>query len=135
MSNLASFKTIGGVMKKFLLLVALIFSFVFDANADETTTVICKIVDYTHSLGGPMITIVIIGAALLAIFGRMPWPALFALGAFTAVFFGAPKIVTTIAPGVAETCVSCSSTQEMYNGACVNKCPRGKTRNGSGQCT
>ncbi|QMV47408.1 TrbC/VirB2 family protein [Wolbachia pipientis] len=45
-----------------------------------------------------MITIVIIGAALLAIFGRMPWPALFALGVFTAVFFGAPKIVAAIAP-------------------------------------
>ncbi|WCR53801.1 MAG: hypothetical protein PG981_000823 [Wolbachia endosymbiont of Ctenocephalides orientis wCori] len=121
-------------MKKFLLLIALIFSFVLDANADETASVICKIVDYTHSLGGPMITIVIIGAALLAIFGRMPWPALFALGAFTAVFFGAPKIVNTIAPGVAGTCVSCSSTQEMYNGQCVNKCRSNQTRNGSGQC-
>ncbi|WP_114517700.1 TrbC/VirB2 family protein [Wolbachia endosymbiont of Cylisticus convexus] len=83
-------------MKNFLLLVALILSFAFDANADETSTVICKIVQYTQGLGGPMITIVIIGAALLAIFGRMPWPALFALGAFTAVFFGAPAIAKTI---------------------------------------
>ncbi|MDG7057050.1 MAG: TrbC/VirB2 family protein [Wolbachia endosymbiont of Penenirmus auritus] len=84
-------------MKKFLLLVALIFSFAFDANAaDETSGVICSIISYTQSLGGPMITIVIIGAALLAIFGRMPWPALFALGAFTAVFFGAPAVVTAI---------------------------------------
>ncbi|MFP3030492.1 MAG: TrbC/VirB2 family protein [Wolbachia sp.] len=86
-------------MKKFLLLVALIFSFAFDANADETSTVICKIVQYTQGIGGPMITIVIIGAALLAIFGRMPWPALFALGAFTAVFFGAPVVVSKITPG------------------------------------
>ncbi|WP_395462738.1 TrbC/VirB2 family protein [Wolbachia endosymbiont of Cantharis cryptica] len=93
-------------MKKFLLLMALILSFAFDAKAagntsppkDETSTVICKIIDYTHSLGGPMITIVIIGAALLAIFGRMPWPALFALGAFTAVFFGAPAVVKAIKP-------------------------------------
>ncbi len=52
-----------------------------------------------------MITVVIIGAALLAIFGRMPWPALFALGAFTAVFFGAPKIVTAIAPGTVQACI------------------------------
>ncbi|MFP3027114.1 MAG: TrbC/VirB2 family protein, partial [Wolbachia sp.] len=51
-----------------------------------------------------MITIVIIGAALLAIFGRMPWPALFALGVFTAVFFGAPKIVKAIAPGTVQAC-------------------------------
>ncbi|MDG7057051.1 MAG: TrbC/VirB2 family protein [Wolbachia endosymbiont of Penenirmus auritus] len=87
-------------MKKFILFVALIFSFAFDASAADNTTegVICKIVDYTHKLGGPMITIVIIGAALLAIFGRMPWPALFALGAFTAVFFGAPAIITAIKP-------------------------------------
>lgn len=85
-------------MIKFLnvLIVTLIFSFAFDANADETTGVICKIVDYTKTLGGPMITIVIIGAALLSIFGRMPWPALFALGMFTAVFFGAPAIVKAI---------------------------------------
>ncbi|APR99181.1 TrbC/VirB2 family protein [Wolbachia endosymbiont of Folsomia candida] len=79
-----------------ILIVALIFSFAFDANADETTTTICNIVDYTKTLGGPMITIVIIGAALLSMFGRMPWPALFALGMFTAVFFGAPAIVKTI---------------------------------------
>ena len=92
-------------MKNFLLLVALILSFAFDnafADAvtdDATTNTICKIVGYTHGIGGPMITIVIIGAALLAIFGRMPWPALFALGAFTAVFFGAPVVVSKIVPG------------------------------------
>lgn len=95
-------------MKNFLLLVALILSFAFDANADTSPTfvdkndttslVICKIIGYTHGIGGPMITIVIIGAALLAIFGRMPWPALFALGAFTAVFFGAPVVVSKITP-------------------------------------
>ncbi|WCR59776.1 MAG: hypothetical protein PG978_001224 [Wolbachia endosymbiont of Ctenocephalides felis wCfeF] len=96
-------------MKKFLLLAALIFSFAFDANADATSGVICKIVNYTHSLGGPMITIVIIGAALLAIFGRMPWPALFALGAFTAVFFGAPAVVTAIT-GKATTCTQAGCT-------------------------
>ncbi|MGL9717918.1 MAG: TrbC/VirB2 family protein [Wolbachia sp.] len=83
-------------MKKFLLLMVLILFSAFDANADDTSDVICKIVSYTHGLGGPMITIVIIGAALLAIFGRMPWPALFALGAFTAVFFGAPAVVKAI---------------------------------------
>ncbi|WP_434732657.1 TrbC/VirB2 family protein [Wolbachia endosymbiont of Zygogramma bicolorata] len=64
-----------------------------------TSNTICKIVGYIQSLGGPMITIVIIGAALLAIFGKMPWPALFALGAFTAVFFGAPVVVSKIVPG------------------------------------
>lgn len=91
-------------MKKILLIIGLIFSFAFDANAadvgddDVTSNTICKIVGYAHGIGGPMITIVIIGAALLAIFGRMPWPALFALGAFTAVFFGAPAVVSKIVP-------------------------------------
>ena len=102
MSNLALLRTIGGVMKKFLLFMALIFSFALEANAavtdDVTSNTICKIVGYSHSIGGPLITIVIIGAALLAIFGRMPWPALFALGAFTAVFFGAPAVVSKIVP-------------------------------------
>ncbi|MDG7056164.1 MAG: TrbC/VirB2 family protein [Wolbachia endosymbiont of Meromenopon meropis] len=101
-------------MKKILLFIALIMSFVFDASAakqskpqgDETSEVICSIVKYTQSIGGPMITVVIIGAALLAIFGRMPWPALFALGAFTAVFFGAPKIVTAIVPDTVQACTS-----------------------------
>ncbi|WP_349967886.1 TrbC/VirB2 family protein [Wolbachia endosymbiont of Armadillidium arcangelii] len=103
-------------MKNFLLLVALILSFAFDASAaglDATSAVICKIMGYTHGLGGPMITIVIIGAALLAIFGRMPWPALFALGAFTAVFFGAPVVVSKIAPDAASKCETCPAGQTL----------------------
>ena len=107
-------------MKKFLLLAALIFSFAFDANAnananelDATSAVICSIINYTQGLGGPMITIVIIGAALLAIFGRMPWPALFALGAFTAVFFGAPAVVSKIAPNTASKCETCPPGQTL----------------------
>ncbi|WCR58298.1 TrbC/VirB2 family protein [Wolbachia endosymbiont of Ctenocephalides felis wCfeJ] len=96
-------------MKNFLLLVALVLSFAFDASADDTKDntekVICNIISYTKTLGGPMITIVIIGAALLAIFGRMPWPALFALGAFTAVFFGAPAVVNALMGEDKKICV------------------------------
>ncbi|WP_343289484.1 TrbC/VirB2 family protein [Wolbachia endosymbiont of Encarsia formosa] len=121
-------------MKNFLLLVALILSFAFDVHADETSAVICKIVDYAQGIGGPMITVVIIGAALLAIFGRMPWPALFALGAFTAVFFGAPKIVNVIAPNIAGTCINCASDQEMYGNQCVPKCTGDTRRNTVGAC-
>ncbi|RDD34451.1 TrbC/VIRB2 family protein [Wolbachia endosymbiont of Cylisticus convexus] len=109
-------------MKNFLLLVALILSFAFDANADETSTVICKIVNYIHGLGGPMITIVIIGAALLAIFGRMPWPALFALGAFTAVFFGAPVVVSKIVPDgmfCKDGAIVCPTGKTLTNGKCT----------------
>ncbi|QTP61882.1 MULTISPECIES: TrbC/VirB2 family protein [unclassified Wolbachia] len=114
-------------MKNFLLLVALILSFAFDARADldATSAVICKIMGYTHGIGGPMITIVIIGAALLAIFGRMPWPALFALGAFTAVFFGAPAVVSKIAPGTASRCETCTGNQTLKEdpaGSGIYKC-------------
>ncbi|WP_395461476.1 TrbC/VirB2 family protein [Wolbachia endosymbiont (group A) of Therophilus tumidulus] len=108
-------------MKKFLLLVAIILSFAFDARADETSTVICKIVQYTQGIGGPMITIVIIGAALLAIFGRMPWPALFALGAFTAVFFGAPAVVSKITPDgtfCQNGAIACPTGKTLTNGKC-----------------
>ncbi len=53
---------------------------------------------------------------LLAIFGRMPWPALFALGMFVAVFFGAPQIVTK----VTEKEVCCLfKGQTLENGKCV----------------
>jgi type IV secretory pathway VirB2 component (pilin) len=61
-----------------------------DSDLDATTKVIRNIIKYVWGIGGPLMTIVIIGAALLAIFGRMPWRALFALGVFCAVCFGAP---------------------------------------------
>ncbi|WP_168464266.1 TrbC/VirB2 family protein [Wolbachia endosymbiont of Ctenocephalides felis wCfeT] len=102
-------------MKKILLLIALIFSVAFDATAstadkksiyenDATFGTICKIITYIQDLGGPIITIVLIGAALLAIFGRMPWPALFALGAFVAVFFGASAVISRVMPKGGVTC-------------------------------
>ncbi|MFP3021012.1 MAG: hypothetical protein ACEY3F_06900, partial [Wolbachia sp.] len=47
------------------------------------------------------------------IFGRMPWPALFALGAFTAVFFGAPAVVSKIAPGTASKCETCTGNKTL----------------------
>ncbi|WP_434732259.1 TrbC/VirB2 family protein [Wolbachia endosymbiont of Zygogramma bicolorata] len=79
-----------------ILFVVLIFSYAFDAHADGATDVMCNVIGYVHGIGGPMITVVVIGTSLLAIFGRMPWPSLFSLGMFVAVFFGAPKIATAI---------------------------------------
>ncbi|WP_264329116.1 TrbC/VirB2 family protein [Wolbachia endosymbiont (group A) of Andrena hattorfiana] len=71
-----------------------------DPDMDDTTKVICNIIGYVWGIGGPLMTVVIIGAALLAIFGRMPWPALFALGMFCGVFFGAKTIITKIMPNI-----------------------------------
>jgi len=125
----------------FTLFVILIFFNILDAQADETVDVICNVVSYIQGIGGPLFTVVIIGASLLAIFGRMPWPALFALGMFIAVFFGASKIVTAITGEGA----CCLEGQIMKNGKCVNdsrgggttskrKCPAGSVLGSGNRC-
>jgi len=92
-----------------ILVVVLLLSFSTVAVADDETTgdatadVICNIIGYIWNIGGPVMTVVIIGAALLAIFGRMPWPALVALGIFCGVFFGAKTIVEKIVPANSKT--------------------------------
>ncbi|WP_341807786.1 TrbC/VirB2 family protein [Wolbachia endosymbiont (group E) of Neria commutata] len=101
------------IKKKFsIFLIILLFSFSHSSGAntqnkvddiksgDATTQVICNIIGYVWGIGGPLMTVVIIGAAMMAIFGRMPWPALFALGVFCAVFFGAKAIVTKVMGGI-----------------------------------
>lgn len=91
-----------------ILLIVLLISFshvgsAAGANDDTTAQVICNIIKYVWGIGGPLMTVVIIGAALLAIFGRMPWPALFALGVFCAVFFGAKTIVMRVMGNINST--------------------------------
>lgn len=91
-----------------IFIVTLLFSFAGNANTvnpgntsmDDTTQVICNIIGYVWGIGGPLMTVVIIGASLLAIFGRMPWPALFALGVFCGVFFGAKAIIIKVMPNI-----------------------------------
>ncbi|MGL9725646.1 MAG: TrbC/VirB2 family protein [Wolbachia sp.] len=100
----------GYIVKNFftILCIVLFLSFSDYANAgsddidDTTAQVICNIIGYVWGIGGPLMTVVIIGAALLAIFGRMPWPALFALGMFCGVFFGAKTIITKIIPNISS---------------------------------
>ncbi|MBV0899164.1 MAG: TrbC/VirB2 family protein [Wolbachia endosymbiont of Fragariocoptes setiger] len=94
----------------FLILLFSIFLYTAEVNAkgenknnnnvtdDVTSNTICNIIMYVWQIGGPLMTVVIIGAALLAIFGRMPWPALVALGVFCAVFFGATAVVDKLIP-------------------------------------
>ncbi|QOD38385.1 TrbC/VirB2 family protein [Candidatus Wolbachia massiliensis] len=98
--------TIRKIFSAFLIILFISFSHVGSADTksstsdDTTAQVICNIIGYVWGIGGPLMTVVIIGAALLAIFGRMPWPALFALGVFCAVFFGAKTIVTKLMSGI-----------------------------------
>ncbi|WP_261722479.1 TrbC/VirB2 family protein [Wolbachia pipientis] len=65
---------------------------------DATKEVICNIVEYIWKIGIPVMTVVVIGAAILSIFGRMQWAALVALVVFMGVFFGASTIVTKFVP-------------------------------------
>jgi type IV secretory pathway VirB2 component (pilin) len=96
--------TIKRILNVFLIILFISFSHVgsaaADTNVDTTAQVICNIIGYVWGIGGPLMTVVIMGAALLAIFGRMPWPALFALGVFCAVFFGAKTIITKVMGGI-----------------------------------
>ncbi|WP_353273306.1 TrbC/VirB2 family protein [Wolbachia endosymbiont (group A) of Agelastica alni] len=102
-------------MGNFLVILFIVF-YAFDAHADGATDVMCNVIGYVHRIGGPMITVVVIGTSLLAIFGKMPWPALFSLGMFVAVFFGGPQIVKT----VTEKEVCCLyEGQTLENGKCV----------------
>ncbi|MDR1139850.1 MAG: TrbC/VirB2 family protein [Rickettsiales bacterium] len=96
-------------IKKFFNVLCLVLFLSGDAYAsgassadmnDTTAQVICNIIGYVWGIGGPLMTVVIIGASLLAIFGRMPWPALFALGMFCGVFFGAKTIIMKVIPNV-----------------------------------
>ncbi|WP_078400177.1 TrbC/VirB2 family protein [Ehrlichia ruminantium] len=74
-----------------------------DTNAsDDTgiTKVMCNVINFVQKLGLPIMTGVILGSSIMAIFGKLPWPAIVMLVVFTAIFFGAGKLMTKFANGV-----------------------------------
>lgn len=107
----------GSIVKFFnILVVMLLLSFSSIAayagsTGDVAADVICNIIGYIWKIGGPIMTVVIIGAALLAIFGRMPWPALVALGIFCGVFFGARTIVEQLVPNDSKSMLAQCANQ------------------------
>ncbi|KAA8473271.1 TrbC/VirB2 family protein, partial [Anaplasma marginale] len=50
--------------------------------------------------GLPIMTGVILGSSIMAIFGKLAWPAIVMLVVFTAIFFGAGKLMAKFAAGV-----------------------------------
>ena len=75
------------------------------ANAEEdsghvATKVICNVVVFVQKLGLPIMTGVILGAAIMAIFGKLAWAAIVMLVVFTAIFFGASTLIGKFAAGV-----------------------------------
>ncbi|WP_395877930.1 TrbC/VirB2 family protein [Ehrlichia muris] len=80
------------------------FSGAVAANAttsqDEVSKVICNVILFVQKLGLPIMTGVILGSSIMAIFGRLPWPAIVMLVVFTAIFFGAGKLVSKFVHGI-----------------------------------
>ncbi|AUO55079.1 TrbC/VirB2 family protein [Ehrlichia canis] len=70
---------------------------------DEVSKVICNVIVFVQKLGLPIMTGVILGSSIMAIFGRLPWPAIVMLVVFTAIFFGAGKLVSKFVAGVNNT--------------------------------
>ncbi|WP_249548746.1 TrbC/VirB2 family protein, partial [Anaplasma phagocytophilum] len=64
-----------------------------------TSKVICNVVLFAQKLGLPIMTGVILGSSVMAIFGRLAWPAIAMLIVFTAIFFGSSKIISKFAKG------------------------------------
>nr|WP_230957234.1 TrbC/VirB2 family protein [Ehrlichia ruminantium] len=70
------------------------------SNDDTVTRVICNVIGFVQKLGLPIMTGVILGSSIMAIFGKLPWPAIVMLVVFTAIFFGAGKLMHKFASGV-----------------------------------
>ncbi|WP_330998023.1 TrbC/VirB2 family protein [Ehrlichia ruminantium] len=81
------------------------------SEEDTVTKVICNVIGFVQTLGLPIMTGVILGSSIMAIFGKLPWPAIVMLVVFTAIFFGAGKLMTKFAKGVGVT--GNGSTQEQ----------------------
>ncbi|AXW84114.1 TrbC/VirB2 family protein [Anaplasma marginale] len=70
-------------------------------NEDNTATVvICNVIKFVQKLGLPIMTGVILGSSIMAIFGKLAWPAIVMLVVFTAIFFGAGKLMAKFAKGL-----------------------------------
>ncbi|UTO55719.1 TrbC/VirB2 family protein [Neoehrlichia mikurensis] len=72
------------------------------AQDSETVTqqVICNVILFVQKLGLPIMTGVIVGSSIMAIFGRLAWPAIVMLIVFTAIFFGSAKLINKFAAGI-----------------------------------
>ncbi|AHX09556.1 TrbC/VirB2 family protein [Ehrlichia chaffeensis] len=82
-------------------------------ESDDVSRVICNVIQFVQKLGLPIMTGVILGSSIMAIFGRLPWPAIVMLVVFTAIFFGAGKLVSKFVSGINNNMTSgadCSTT-------------------------
>lgn len=82
-----------------------------DESSQITSRVICNVIKYVRSIGLPIMTGVIVGSSIMAVFGRLAWPAIAALIIFTGVFFGAEKVITKFAEGVDTGAHGCQNNK------------------------
>ncbi|ABD43359.1 type IV secretion system protein VirB2-8 [Anaplasma phagocytophilum] len=71
-------------------------------DGEVISKVICNVVVFVQRLGLPIMTGVILGSSIMAVFGRLAWPAIVMLVVFTAIFFGAGKLISKFAGGISE---------------------------------
>lgn len=86
-------------------------------NSDDVAAkVICNVVVFVQRLGLPIMTGVILGASIMAIFGKLAWAAIVMLVVFTAIFFGAGKLIQKFAAGVGNDVIGNSQQFECKSG-------------------
>lgn len=71
----------------------------------DVTRVICNVIQFVQKIGVPIMTGVILGSSIMAIFGRLAWPAIVVLVAFTGIFFGASKVMQKFANNIGSVSV------------------------------
>ena len=81
-------------------------------TTDVPSQVICNVIVFVQKLGLPIMTGVILGSSIMAIFGRLAWPAIAMLVVFTAIFFGAGKLIAKFAVGVGSMKVDAFECKE-----------------------
>ncbi|AGR80292.1 type IV secretion system protein VirB2-2 [Anaplasma phagocytophilum] len=114
-------------LTRFMAVLALVVALVgFGTSAFASTTgsddvaakVICNVVVFVQRLGLPIMTGVILGASIMAIFGKLAWAAIVMLVVFTAIFFGAGKLIQKFAAGVGSDIIGKADSFECKgNGA------------------
>ncbi|ACZ49632.1 type IV secretion system protein VirB2 [Anaplasma centrale str. Israel] len=67
------------------------------------------LIGFVQKLGLPIMTGVILGSSIMAIFGKLAWPAIVMLVVFTAIFFGAGKLMAKFAAGLNSDGVNAQS--------------------------
>lgn len=111
---------LGHVLRLFFVVLLMLPISLFAADAavgdDTVTKVICNVINFVQQIGLPIMTGVIIGSSIMAIFGRLAWPAIVMLVVFTAIFFGASSVIAKFAVGIGNADLASSGCDQYSSG-------------------